>query len=84
MQALVESVWREKGFTAIVVTHDVSEAVALADRVLLLEDGAVAMDVAVDLPRPRRRGNREAAAIEGRILDRLLRLWCPRRNKCVD
>ena len=60
MQALVESVWREKGFTAIVVTHDVSEAVALADRVLLLEDGAVAMDVAVDLPRPRRRGNREA------------------------
>ena len=74
MQALVESVWREKGFTAIVVTHDVSEAVALADRVLLLEDGAVAMDVAVDLPRPRRRGNRQAAAIEGRILDRLLRL----------
>ena len=56
------------------VTHDVSEAVALADRILLLEDGAVAMDVAVDLPRPRRRGDREAAAIEGRILDRLLRL----------
>jgi sulfonate transport system ATP-binding protein len=31
------------------------------------------MDVTVDLPRPRRRGDREAAAIEGRILDRLLR-----------
>ena len=48
MQVLVESVWREKGFTAIVVTHDVSEAVALADRLLLLEDGTVAMDVAVE------------------------------------
>ena len=33
----------------------------------------VAMDVAVDLPRPRRRGDPRAAAIEGRILDRLLR-----------
>jgi sulfonate transport system ATP-binding protein len=57
----------------IVVTHDVSEAVTLADRILLLEDGLVAMDVAVDLPRPRRRGDAAAAALEGRILERLLR-----------
>lgn len=72
MQDLIERVWQEKGFTAIVVTHDVAEAVTLADRVLLLENGAVALDVTVDLPRPRRRGDREAAAIEGRILERLL------------
>jgi sulfonate transport system ATP-binding protein len=72
MQDLIERVWQEKGFTAIVVTHDVSEAVTLADRILLLENGAVALDVTVDLPRPRRRGDREAAAIEGRILERLL------------
>ena len=72
MQDLIERVWQEKGFTAIVVTHDVSEAVTLADRILLLENGAVALDVTVDLPRPRRRGDREAAAIEGRILQRLL------------
>jgi sulfonate transport system ATP-binding protein len=72
MQALIEQVWQDKGFTAIVVTHDVSEAAALADRILLLDEGRVAMDVTVDLPRPRRRGDPEAAAIEGRILDRLL------------
>ena len=72
MQALIEQVWQDKGFTAIVVTHDVSEAVALADRILLLDAGRVAMDVAVDLPRPRRRGDLEAAAIEGRILERLM------------
>jgi sulfonate transport system ATP-binding protein len=72
MQALIEQVWEDKGFTAIVVTHDVSEAVALADRILLLDAGRVAMDVTVDLPRPRRRGDPAAAAIEGRILDRLL------------
>jgi sulfonate transport system ATP-binding protein len=73
MQNLIERVWRDKGFTAIVVTHDVTEAVALADRILLIEAGRVAMDVEVDLPRPRRRGDARAAAIEGRILDRLLR-----------
>jgi len=73
MQDLIERVWQEKGFTAMVVTHDVSEAVTLADRILLLEDGGIALDVAVDLPRPRRRGDRRAAAIEGEILRRLLR-----------
>jgi sulfonate transport system ATP-binding protein len=73
MQGLVETVWQDKGFTSVVVTHDVSEAVALADRILLLEDGRVALDVAVDLPRPRRRGDPRAAAIEGRILEQLLR-----------
>ena len=72
MQDLIESVWRDKGFTAIVVTRDVTEAVALADRILLLEEGRVAMDIPVDLPRPRRRGDAAAAAIEGRILERLL------------
>jgi sulfonate transport system ATP-binding protein len=72
MQVLIESVWQEKGFTAIVVTHDVGEAVALADRILLLESGRIAMDVTVDLPRPRHRGDPLAAAIEGRVLDRLL------------
>jgi sulfonate transport system ATP-binding protein len=72
MQALIEQVWQDKGFTAIVVTHDVTEAVALADRILLLDAGRVAMDLTVDLPRPRRRGDPAAAAIEGRILDRLL------------
>jgi sulfonate transport system ATP-binding protein len=73
MQDLIERAWQDKGFTAIVVTHDVTEAVALADRILLVEEGRVAMDIPIDLPRPRRRGDSRAAAIEGRVLDRLLR-----------
>jgi sulfonate transport system ATP-binding protein len=73
MQDLIEEVWRDKGFTAIVVTHDVTEAVALADRILLMEGGRIGLDIPVDLPRPRRRGDRAAAEIEGLILDRLLR-----------
>ncbi|MGY4402426.1 sulfonate transport system ATP-binding protein [Bradyrhizobium sp. USDA 3315] len=72
MQQLLERVWRDQGFTAILVTHDVAEAVALADRVLVIEDGRIAEDVAVDLPRPRRRGSAELAALEGEILKHLL------------
>lgn len=71
MQALVERIWREQGFTAVLVTHDVSEALALADRVVLVEDGAIALDLAVDLARPRRRGSPELARLEGIILDQL-------------
>lgn len=72
MQALLERVWRDQGFSAILVTHDVAEAVALADRVLVIEDGRIAQDVVVDLPRPRRRGSAELAALEGEILKHLL------------
>ena len=57
----------------MLVTHDVAEAVALADRVVLIEDGRVHSTSTVDLPRPRRHGTPEVAAIEGWVLDRLLR-----------
>src|SRR5206468_11511754 len=72
VQRLLERVWHDQGFTAILVTHDVSEAVSLADRVLVIEDGVVAHDIDVDIPRPRRRGSAQLAALEGSILKNLL------------
>jgi sulfonate transport system ATP-binding protein len=72
MQALIEALWREQGFTALLVTHDVSEAVALADRVLLVENGRIALDERVRLPRPRSRGEPAYAALEDRVLRRVL------------
>jgi sulfonate transport system ATP-binding protein len=72
MQRLLERVWHDQGFTAILVTHDVAEAVALADRVLVIEDGRIAHDFAVDAPRPRQRGSVALAALEGAILKNLL------------
>jgi sulfonate transport system ATP-binding protein len=72
MQRLLERVWRDQGFTAILVTHDVSEAVVLADRVLVIEDGRVAHDLTVDIARPRQRGSAELASLEGAILKNLL------------
>jgi sulfonate transport system ATP-binding protein len=73
MQRLLERVWRDQGFTAILVTHDVSEAVALADRVLVIEDGQIAHDIDVAIRRPRQRGSADLAALEGSILRELLR-----------
>jgi sulfonate transport system ATP-binding protein len=71
MQRLLERVWLDQGFTAIMVTHDVAEAVTLADRVLLIEDGEIALDLGVDLPRVRERGSVEVAKLEGEILRHL-------------
>lgn len=68
MQGLLEALWERRGFTALLITHDVEEAVALADRVLLLEAGAVTLDRKVALPRPRDRSTPAFAALKGDIL----------------
>jgi sulfonate transport system ATP-binding protein len=72
MQQLIEDVWRSRGFTAMLVTHDVGEAISLADRVILIESGRVALDEVVSIPRPRTRGGARFAALEERILGRVL------------
>jgi ABC-type nitrate/sulfonate/bicarbonate transport system ATPase subunit len=55
MQGLIEQVWEQEGFTAVLVTHDVAEAVALADRVVVMtpRPGRIDRVLTVDLPRPR-------------------------------
>ncbi|CCE08126.1 putative ABC transporter, ATP-binding protein; aliphatic sulfonates transporter [Bradyrhizobium sp. STM 3843] len=72
MQRLLERVWADQAFTAILVTHDVSEAVALADRVLVIEGGRIAEDIKVEMTRPRERGSADLATLEGAILRELL------------
>lgn len=74
MQALIESLWRRLGFTALLVTHDVSEAIALADRVVLIEDGRIALDQPVALARPRQRGDAAFARLEEAVLRRVMKL----------
>ncbi|MEU6173760.1 ABC transporter ATP-binding protein [Streptantibioticus parmotrematis] len=53
MHDLLRELYARHRPAVLLVTHDVDEAVELADRVLVLEDGRVARDVAVDLPAPR-------------------------------
>ncbi|RUU86476.1 ATP-binding cassette domain-containing protein [Mesorhizobium sp. M7A.F.Ca.MR.176.00.0.0] len=71
MQQLLERIWLAQKFTAVLVTHDVAEAVALADRVVVISEGRIALDLDVPVERPRRRGSVELARLEGKILDRL-------------
>ena len=75
MHRLLDRIWGEHGFTTILITHDVAEAVALADRVIVLRDGRVVLDLPVSAPRPRtrdrkRRGGGAAGAHSGGSLSR--------------
>jgi sulfonate transport system ATP-binding protein len=72
MQQLIVDLWKEKGFTAILVTHDVEEAVALADRVILIEEGKIVMNLPVRLPHPRQRDHAIFTAAVSQILNRIL------------
>lgn len=72
MQGLIEGLWQQHGFTVLLVTHDVSEAIALADRVILIEEGRIGLDLTIDLPRPRRKGSARLAELEAEVLDRVL------------
>jgi sulfonate transport system ATP-binding protein len=55
MRALLLELWRTHGFGVLLVTHDVDEAVELADRVLVLEEGRVAHSITIESPRPSER-----------------------------
>ena len=53
MHELVLSLWRAHRPAVLLVTHDVDEAITLADRVLVLVEGRIAVEEVVALPRPR-------------------------------
>ena len=72
MQQLIQNLWQQHGFTAVLVTHDVQEALTLAERVILIEDGRVTLDLAVTLAYPRQRGSVAFSTLDAQILSRLL------------
>lgn len=72
MQQLLEDLWQEQRFTSLLITHDVEEAVVLADRVILIEQGQIALNIPVSLPRPRQRGDAVFAKTIETILHRVM------------
>jgi sulfonate transport system ATP-binding protein len=72
MQQLIQTLWQEQQFTAILITHDVEEAVYLADRVVVIRDGVIDLDLPVNLPRPRSISSAAVAELKAKILERIL------------
>jgi sulfonate transport system ATP-binding protein len=71
MQDLVADLCARHRPGVLLVTHDVEEAVLLADRVLVLRDGRISLQLPVDLPRRRRIGGERFDALRDRLLAEL-------------
>ncbi|UUU35778.1 ABC transporter ATP-binding protein [Streptomyces sp. CA-210063] len=70
-QRLVGELWQRRGCAVLLVTHDVEEAVLLADRVLVMDEGVIAYETEVGLDRPRDLTDPRFAELRGRLLERL-------------
>ena len=68
MQALVEQAWLDAGSRAVLVTHDVEEAVTLADRIVAVGSGRITLELPIPLPRPRLRDSPPFAALAQAVI----------------
>lgn len=71
MHVLVRELWERHRPAVLLVTHDVDEALLLADRVLVLTDGVISLDERVAIPHPRPRGDARFLALRNRLLAEL-------------
>ncbi|MCI2020687.1 MAG: ATP-binding cassette domain-containing protein [Lentilactobacillus buchneri] len=72
MQNLIQKIWLKEKFTAVLVTHDVSEAVYLADRVILIQDHKIAMNKKIVDKRPRNRVSEHFVGETNEILSAIM------------
>lgn len=72
LQDEVPSICRERGITMVIVTHDIDEAVAMADRVLIMTQnpGEIVDEMTLDLPWPREQGTAEFQAARQELMNR--------------
>ena len=77
MQGELVRLWQQKGFTALLVTHDVEEALIMATRVIVLSDrpATVKADIAIDSSYPRQRDDPKLVTLRREILGLLGLEW---------
>ncbi|MDX3775501.1 ABC transporter ATP-binding protein [Chromatiaceae bacterium AAb-1] len=68
---LIQTLWQTHGPAVLIVTHDVDEAVLLADRVLVLADGRISKEITIGLPRPRTAASNTFQEIRRELLHEL-------------
>ena len=68
MQHLLIDLWQRHGLSVLLITHDVDEAIVLADRVLVLDEGRISVDLRIDLPHPRSYRNTDLAVYREQLL----------------
>jgi sulfonate transport system ATP-binding protein len=71
MHELVSALWQAHGPSVLLVTHDVDEALLLADRALVIEGGRIVAEIAVDATRPRDPSSPSFSAQRRRLLEHL-------------
>ncbi|MFD7039914.1 ABC transporter ATP-binding protein [Rhodococcus jostii] len=71
MHDLVLKLWELHQPGVLFITHDIDEAIALADRVLVLDNGALSVDISLTEARPRDRSTPEFVAVRDTLLDKL-------------
>jgi sulfonate transport system ATP-binding protein len=71
MHGLLLDLYRRHTPAVLLVTHDVDEAIALADRIIVLTDGIISLDVEVAVPKPRARDSHEFATLRRHLLAEL-------------
>jgi sulfonate transport system ATP-binding protein len=71
MHVLLQDLCARHRPAVLLVTHDVDEAISLADRTLVLSEGTITLDVRVELDRPRDRGHPGFNALRSRLLREL-------------
>ena len=69
LQDELVALWQRVGFTALLVTHDIEEALLLATRVVVFSDrpARITTEIAVDKPYPRHRGDPDLVALRGTV-----------------
>ncbi|MEE1832447.1 ABC transporter ATP-binding protein [Streptomyces sp. SP17KL33] len=70
-QRLVGELWQRCGCAVLLATHDVAEALLLADRVLVMDAGVITYETPVDLERPRDLADPRFAELRGLLVGRL-------------
>jgi sulfonate transport system ATP-binding protein len=71
MQDLVAQLYDRHQPAVVLVTHDVDEAILLADRILVLSDGKIGLDIPVEIDKPRHRDDSRFLALRARLLSQL-------------